>query len=84
LNSDYSVLFCGDFFHAGVNAGEIRIGVKVDSNYSYDDCVKSAERIKGIPVDFVLAGHYQPDFNKESNLTGLAYRELLVNRNLYR
>lgn len=76
------VLFTGDFIQPGEQYGEVRLGIKVDPAYEYLEYLNSAARLSRSEYDCILAGHYQPVLSR-SNLTGTAYRELLVNRTMY-
>ena len=76
------ILFTGDFIQPGEQNGEVRLGIKVDPAYDYADYLKSAARLSCERYDCIFAGHYQPVL-WSSNLTGTAYRELLVNRAAY-
>lgn len=79
-----TILFTGDFVQTGEKAGEIRPGISVDPLYNYEDYLRSAARMKEWTADGVLCGHYPPQLGEDANLMGGLYRELLVNRSLYR
>lgn len=77
------VLFTGDFIQAGEYGDEVRLGIKVDSGYDYDDYLDSMRKMMQIGADAVLPGHFHPWLTEGKRIFQLAYRELLVNREQY-
>lgn len=79
-----SVWFTGDFVQVGEQLDQARLGIKVDSSYSYDQYLLSMKKMKDVKSDVVLPGHYGPYLKKGSGLFQAAYRELLAGRDRYR
>lgn len=76
--------FTGDFVQTGGQPGQARLGIKVDSSYSYEKYLLSMRRLKNVNCDAVFPGHYAPYLGRGSGLFQAAYRELLAGRNRYR
>lgn len=78
------IWFTGDFVQTGEQPDQVRLGIKVDSSYSYEQYLLSMRKMKDVESDGVLPGHYSPYLKSGSGLFQAAYRELLAGRNQYR
>lgn len=78
------VWFTGDFVQTDEKPDRARLGIKVDSGYSYEQYLISMGRMKNVESDAVLPGHYAPYLKSGSGLFQAAYRELLTGRDQYR
>lgn len=84
LYGDKHIWFTGDMVQTGEEIGQVRIGIKVDSGYDYEQYRESMKKMKNAVCDAVLPGHYEPYLCSGSGLFQIAYRELLANRDKYR
>lgn len=78
------IWFTGDFVQTGEQPDRVRLGIKVDSSYSYEKYLLSMRKMKDVGSDGVLPGHYSPYLKSGGGLFQTAYRELLAGRDQYR
>lgn len=82
--SGKTVLITGDFVQCTPDGSGAVPGVLVDEAYSWEQYCISFRKMLPVSCDLLLPGHYQPCLHQGSRLLQWGYRELLVNRRLYR
>ena len=78
------VLVTGDFLQTGADIHTPVLGIRVDERYGYEDYRLSLKKMAQLPCDIILPGHFRPCMENGSRLLGAGFREILVNRDLYK
>lgn len=79
-----NVLVTGDFLQTGTDIHTPVLGIRVDERYCYEDYCLSLKKMTKLSCDIILPGHFRPCMKNGSRLLGAGYREILVNRDLYK
>lgn len=79
-----TVLVTGDFLQTGNDIYAPVLGIRVDEGYCYEGYRESLKKMASFSCDVILPGHFQVCMKDGKRLLGAGYREILVNRGLYK